>query len=62
MCLEELLRPMDVSQRRSAATLGWTPANLNELVNGTRCIIVDTALDLVRALGFLLRVRMKPAR
>ena len=51
MLLEEFLRPAGLSQRQFAATLGWTPARLNELVKGKRGITADSALDLAKALG-----------
>jgi antitoxin HigA-1 len=51
MLLEEFLRPMCVRQRQFAAKLGWTPARLNELVNGKRTVTADAALDLAKALG-----------
>ena len=51
MLLEEFLRPLGMSQRQFAATLGWTTAKLNELMKGKRGVTADTALDLAEALG-----------
>ena len=51
MLLEEFLRPLGMSRRQFAATLGWTTAKLNELVKGKRGVTADTALDLAEALG-----------
>lgn len=48
--LKEFLEEMEVSQRAFAETLGWTPAKLNELINGKRGITANTALDLSEAL------------
>jgi addiction module HigA family antidote len=39
------------SQRQLAAKLGWTAAQLNELVKGRRGVTADSALDLAKALG-----------
>ena len=50
MLLEEFLRPGSISQRALAARLRWTPAKLNELINGKRGITADSALDLSAAL------------
>lgn len=49
--VDEFLRPAGVSQRQFAATLGWTPAKLNELMKGRRGVIAESALDLAEALG-----------
>ena len=51
MLVEEFLRPLGMSQRQFATTLGWTTAKLNELVKGKRGVTADTALDLAEALG-----------
>lgn len=51
MLFEEFLKPSEISQRAFAAKLNWTPAKLNELINGKRGITADTALDLAEALG-----------
>jgi addiction module HigA family antidote len=51
MLQEEFLEPAKLSQRAFASRLGWTPAKLNELVNGKRGITADTALDLADELG-----------
>ena len=49
--LEEFLVPKGVSQRAFAEKLNWTPARLNELINGKRGITADSALDLAEELG-----------
>jgi len=46
MLLEEFLKPMDISQRAFAAHIGWTPAKLNEIINGKRGLTHEAALDL----------------
>lgn len=48
--LEEFLNPKGLSQRVFAMKLGWTPAKLNELINGKRGVTADSALDLSKAL------------
>jgi len=50
MLIEEFLNPKGLSQREFAMQLGWTPAKLNELINGKRGVTADSALDLGRAL------------
>ena len=50
MLLEEFLIPMGISQREFAQKIGWTPAKLNELINGKRGITADSALDLSETL------------
>jgi len=50
MLLEEFLKPKQLSQRAFAMKLGWTPAKLNELINGKRGVTADSALDLSKAL------------
>ena len=49
--LEEFLKPLNLSQRRFAAKIRWTPARLNDLVRGKRGITADSALDLAKMLG-----------
>lgn len=51
MLKEEFLKPVNISQRAFAGRIGWTPAKLNELINGKRGITADTALDLADELG-----------
>ena len=51
MLQEEFLAPGNVSQRAFAKRLGWTVAQLNELINGKRGITADSALDLAAELG-----------
>jgi addiction module HigA family antidote len=51
MLLEEFLIPMKKSQSAFAAELNWTPAKLNEIVNGKRGVTADSALDIAEALG-----------
>lgn len=46
MLLEEFLNPMGLSQRQFARHVGWTPAKLNEIINGKRGLSYDSALDL----------------
>jgi addiction module HigA family antidote len=49
--LDDFLLPRGVSQRAFAATLGWPPRKLNELVTGKRSITAETALQLAYTLG-----------
>lgn len=51
MLLEEFLEPSGISQRQFAAKVGWTPARLNEVIQGKRGITADAALDLAQQLG-----------
>lgn len=46
MLLEEFLKPMGLSQRTFAKHIGWTPAKLNEIINGKRGVSYEAALDL----------------
>ncbi|HWE03585.1 MAG TPA: HigA family addiction module antitoxin [Tepidisphaeraceae bacterium] len=50
MLLEEFRVPAEISQREFAGRLGWTPAKLNELINGKRGVTADSALDLAAEL------------
>lgn len=56
--LEELLRPMGLSQYRLAKEISVPPRRINEIVKNTRAVTADTALRLarffVRHLGTLL--------
>ena len=49
--LEELLKPMNLSQNRVALAMGVTPRRINEIVLGKRSITADTALRLGRYFG-----------
>ena len=46
MLLEEFLAPMDLSQKKFAEHIKWTPARLNEIINGKRGISAESALTL----------------
>lgn len=48
MLLKEFLEPLGVTQKEFAAHVGWTYARLNEIINGRRGIIADSALALGR--------------
>jgi addiction module HigA family antidote len=50
MLKEEFLIPAGISQRAFAHRLGWTPAKLNELIQGKRGVTADAALDLATEL------------
>jgi addiction module HigA family antidote len=49
--LEELLKPLGISQYRLAKALSVPPRRINEIVHGTRAITADTALRLARYFG-----------
>ena len=49
--LEEFLKPLGLSQYRTARELGVPPRRINEIVLGKRSISADTALRLSRFLG-----------
>jgi len=49
--LEELLRPMGISQYRLAKDISVPPRRINEIVHGKRAITADTALRLSRYFG-----------
>ncbi len=51
LLLEELLRPLGISQNRLARSIGVPPRRINEIVPGKRCITVDTDLRLARFFG-----------
>ncbi len=55
---EEFLEPAGITQAAFAKKLGWTPARLNELINGKRGITAEAALDLAKALGTTPRLWM----
>ena len=46
--LEELLRPLGISQHRLAKDVCVSPRRINEIVRGQRAITADTALRLAR--------------
>lgn len=49
--LEELLKPMGISQYLLAKTIGVPARRINEIVHGKRAITPDTGLRLSRAFG-----------
>jgi addiction module HigA family antidote len=49
--LEEFLRPMGVSQNRSAREIGVPPRRINEIVQGKRAVTANTALRLSKYFG-----------
>lgn len=49
MLLQEFLIAGDISQRRFAMLMGWTPAKLNELIRGKRGVTADSAIDIADA-------------
>jgi addiction module HigA family antidote len=49
--LEELMRPLNVSQYALAKAIGVSPRRINEIVHGKRGITADTALRLARFFG-----------
>lgn len=49
--LEELLKPLGVSQNKLARDIKVPPRRVNEIVLGKRSITTDTALRLVRYFG-----------
>jgi addiction module HigA family antidote len=51
MLVEEVLKPLSISQTEFAKAIGITYHRLNEIVNGRRGITIDTALRFSRALG-----------
>ena len=46
--LEELLKPLEITQYRLAKDTGVPPRRINEIVHGQRSITADTALRLAR--------------
>jgi addiction module HigA family antidote len=46
--LEELLKPLRISQYRLAKEIGVPPRRINEIVHGKRAVTADTALRLSR--------------
>ena len=51
MLLEELLKPLGITQSAFAARLGVSFPRLNEVINGRRAVTPDTALRLARVTG-----------
>jgi addiction module HigA family antidote len=49
--LEEFLKPMNISQYRLAKDISVPARRINEIVQGKRAIIADTALRLSRYFG-----------
>ncbi|MCK5916315.1 MAG: HigA family addiction module antidote protein [Deltaproteobacteria bacterium] len=49
--LEEILKPLDISQNKLARAMGVPPRRINEIVHGKRAVAADTAIRLARALG-----------
>jgi addiction module HigA family antidote len=49
--LEEFLKPAGITQTAFARKIGWTHAQLNELIKGKSNITAEMALDLAEALG-----------
>jgi addiction module HigA family antidote len=51
MLLEEFLKPLSLSQRDVAESLGISYVRLNEIINGRRGVTPDTALRLEALFG-----------
>ena len=51
MLLEELLKPMGISQYRLAKEIGVPPQRIGEIIGGKRTITADTDLRLCRFFG-----------
>lgn len=51
MLLEEVLKPLGVTQTAFAIRLGVSYPRLNEIIKGRRAVTTDTALRLERVLG-----------
>lgn len=49
--LEDLMKPLGLSQNKLAQALGVDPSRINEIVTGRRSITGDTALRLARYFG-----------
>ena len=49
--LEDLIKPLGLSQYRLAKDIGVTPIRISQIVNGQRAITVDTAMRLARYFG-----------
>ena len=48
---EDFLKPMEISQTKFAAHLGWSHAKVNEIINGKRGVTAETALAFADAFG-----------
>ena len=48
---EEFLKPMNISQTKLAAHLGWSHAKINEIINGKRGVTAQTALAFADTFG-----------
>ena len=51
MLLEELLKPMGISQYRLAKEIGVPPQRIGEIIRGKRAVTADTDLRLCRFFG-----------
>ena len=49
--LNEFLKPLGISQNKTANDIGVPPRRINEIVHGLRAVTADTDLRLARALG-----------
>src|SRR5690349_8393800 len=49
--LEEFLKPLGLSQYRSAKALGIPESRISDIIRGTRAVTADTALRLARYFG-----------
>ena len=49
--LEELLKPLDISQNKLARAMQVPPRRINEIVPGKRAVTADTAIRFSRAPG-----------
>jgi len=49
--LEDLMKPLGLSQYRLAKDINMTPIRTGQIVNGQRAITVDTAMRLARYFG-----------
>jgi len=49
--LEEFLKPLGITQYRTAKDISVPPRRINEIVHGKRSITADTALRLARYFG-----------
>ncbi len=49
--LEELLKPMELSQNRLAREIGVPPRRINQIVLGKRAVSADTALRFASYFG-----------
>jgi addiction module HigA family antidote len=49
--LEEVLKPMDISQYQLAKDISLPPRRINKIVHGSRSVTADTAIRLSRYFG-----------